>query len=48
MNLASRRWGGGFRGAVPALPLSVTCHVQQVHLYISEVVEGQRRYRVLG
>ena len=42
------RWGGGFRGVVPALPLSLTCRVQQVHLYISEVVEGQRRYRVLG
>lgn len=42
------RWGGGFRAAVPALPLSIACRVERVHLYISEVVEGRRRYRVLG
>lgn len=42
------RWGGAFVSEVPTLPLSLTCRVQQVHLYLSEIVAEQRRYRVLG
>jgi 2'-5' RNA ligase len=42
------RWGGGFRADVPALPLSIACRVDRAHLYVSEVVKGRRRYRVLG